>query len=139
MIIYYMKLKPLYIAATARVNRDITLGPAEPVVPFFPSSPTSPYRRKVRKLMTNNHRTKSTNLSTVLSEVQTYTTLQILYYFLWKGEKLKKNEPREKGIDKSCVWSGVKHHSLSYWSIVMTSPVELFTSEFRVKQVLKVL
>ena len=90
MIIYYMKLQPLYIAATARVNRDITLGPAGPVVPLFPSSPTSPYRQKVRKLMTNNHRTKSKNLSTVLSEVQTYTTSQILYYFLWKGEKLKK-------------------------------------------------
>ena len=79
MIIYYMKLQPLYIAATARVNRDITLGPAEPVVPLFPSSPASPYGRKVRKLMTNNHRTKSKNLSTVLSEVQTYTTSQILY------------------------------------------------------------
>ena len=65
-----MKLLTLYIAATARINRDITLGPGGPVVPFFPSSPDSPYQRKVRKLMTYNHRAKSKNLSTVLSEVQ---------------------------------------------------------------------
>ena len=28
-------------------------------------------------------------------------------------------------------WSGVKSHSLSYWSIVMTSPVEFSSCEFR--------
>ena len=42
---------------------------------------------------------------------------------------------REKMIDICRVGSGVKCHSLSYWSIVMTSPVELSTGEFRTKQV----
>ena len=42
---------------------------------------------------------------------------------------------REKMIDIGSVGSGVKYHSLSYWSIVMTSPVEFSTDEFRVKQV----
>ena len=42
---------------------------------------------------------------------------------------------REKMIDICCVGSGVKYHSLSYWSIVMTSPVEFSTGEFRAKQV----
>ena len=31
---------------------------------------------------------------------------------------------REEMIDIYCVVSGVKHHSLSYWSVVMTLPVE---------------
>ena len=38
-------------------------------------------------------------------------------------------------IDICCVGRDVKYHSLSYWSIVMTSLVEFSTSEFRVKQV----
>ena len=38
-------------------------------------------------------------------------------------------------IDIGSVGSGVKYHSLSYWSIVMRSPVEFSTDEFRVKQV----
>ena len=41
----------------------------------------------------------------------------------------------KKMIDICCVGSGVKYHSLSYWSIVMTSPVEFSTGEFGVKQV----
>ena len=41
-----------------------------------------------------------------------------------------------RGIFDVCsVGSGVKYHSLSYWSIVMTSPVEFLTDEFRAKQV----
>ena len=46
---------------------------------------------------------------------------------------------REKMIDICCVRSGVKYRSLSYWSVIMTSPVEFSTGEFRAKQVLKVL
>ena len=47
---------------------------------------------------------------------------------------------REKKKDwQCCVGSGVKYHWLFYWSIVMTSPVEFSTGEFRVKQVWKVL
>ena len=42
-------------------------------------------------------------------------------------------------IDICCVRSDVKYHSLSYWSVVMTSLVEFSTGEFRAKQVLKVL
>ena len=42
-------------------------------------------------------------------------------------------------IDICCVRTGVKYHSFSYWSIVMTSLVEFSTGEFRAKQVLKVL
>ena len=42
-------------------------------------------------------------------------------------------------IDICCDGSGVKYHSLSYWSIVMTVPVEFSTGEFRAKQVWKVL
>ena len=42
---------------------------------------------------------------------------------------------REKLMDICCVGSGVKYRSLSYWSIVMTSPVEFSTSEFCAKQV----
>ena len=48
----------------------------------------------------------------------------------------------EKMIDIYCVGkfgSGVKYRSLSHWSIVMTSPVEFSTFEFRTKQVRKVL
>ena len=37
-------------------------------------------------------------------------------------------------IDICCVGSGGKYHSLSYWSIVMTSWVEFSTGEFHVKQ-----
>ena len=33
-----------------------------------------------------------------------------------------------KMIDICCVRSGIKYHSLSYWSIVITSLVELFLS-----------
>ena len=33
---------------------------------------------------------------------------------------------RRKMIDICCVGSGIKYHSLSYWSIVITSLVELF-------------
>ena len=33
-----------------------------------------------------------------------------------------------------CVGSGVKSHSLSHWSIVMTSPVEFSSGEFRANQ-----
>ena len=40
-------------------------------------------------------------------------------------------------IDTCCDESGMKYHSLSYWSIVMTSPVEFSTGEFRDKQVRK--
>ena len=42
---------------------------------------------------------------------------------------------RGKMIDIRFVGSGVKYHSLSYWSIVMTSPVEFSTGEFSAKQV----
>ena len=42
-------------------------------------------------------------------------------------------------IDICFVESDVKYHSLSYWSIVMTSPVEFLTGEFHTKQVWKVL
>ena len=37
-------------------------------------------------------------------------------------------------IDMCCVGSGVKSHSLSHWSIVMTSPVEFSSGEFRANQ-----
>ena len=46
---------------------------------------------------------------------------------------------REKMIDICCVGSGVKYRSLSYCSIVMTSPVEFSTCEFCARQVWKVL
>ena len=36
------------------------------------------------------------------------------------------NSRGKKMIDICCVGSGVRYHSLSYWSIVMTSPVESF-------------
>ena len=42
---------------------------------------------------------------------------------------------REKLIDICCVGSGVKYRSLSYWSVVMSSPVEFSTCEFCAKQV----
>ena len=42
-------------------------------------------------------------------------------------------------IDMCFVGSDVKYHSLSYWSIVMTSPVEFSTGENHTKQVWKVL
>ena len=35
-------------------------------------------------------------------------------------------------IDKCCSPSDIKYHSLSYWSIAMTSTVEFLTSEFHV-------
>ena len=38
-------------------------------------------------------------------------------------------------IDICCVGSGVKYRPLSYWSIVMMSPVESSTGEFGAKQV----
>ena len=38
-------------------------------------------------------------------------------------------------IDIRCVGSVTKHHSLFYWSIVMTSHVEISTDKFRAKQV----
>ena len=40
-----------------------------------------------------------------------------------------------KKIGIWCVGSGMKFHSLSCWAIVMISPVELSTGEFRDKQV----
>ena len=40
------------------------------------------------------------------------------------------NSRGRKIIDICLVGSGVKYHSLPYWSIVMTSPVEFSTSEF---------
>ena len=42
---------------------------------------------------------------------------------------------REKVIDICYVGLGVNYHSLSYWSTVMTSPVEFSTGEFRAKHV----
>ena len=46
------------------------------------------------------------------------------------------NFTREKKmIHICCVGSGVKYHSLSHWSIVMTSLVEFSSREFRAKQV----
>ena len=39
-------------------------------------------------------------------------------------------------IDICSVGIGVKYRSLSYWSIVMMSPVEFSTGKFRAKQVL---
>ena len=45
----------------------------------------------------------------------------------------------KKKVDISCVGSGLKYHCLSYWTIVMTSPVEFLTAELRVKQIWKVL
>ena len=47
------------------------------------------------------------------------------------------NSRGEKMIDIRCVGSGVKCHSQSYWSIVMTSPVEFSTGEFRAKTGMK--
>ena len=41
------------------------------------------------------------------------------------------NSGGEKMIDICWVGSGVKSNSLSYWSIVMTSPVEFSSCEFR--------
>ena len=38
-------------------------------------------------------------------------------------------------IDICRVGIGVKYRSLSYWSIVMMSPVEFSTGKFRAKQV----
>ena len=35
-------------------------------------------------------------------------------------------------IDKCCTPSDIKYHSLSYWSIAMTSTVEFLTSKFHV-------
>ena len=46
-----------------------------------------------------------------------------------------KSRGKLKMIDISCVGSGVKYHSLSNLSIVMTSPVEFSTGEFRAKQI----
>ena len=37
------------------------------------------------------------------------------------------------------VWSGMKYHSMSYWWIAMTSPVEFLTFEFHTQHVWKVL
>ena len=48
------------------------------------------------------------------------------YYKITREKKL---------INICCVGSGVKYHSLSYWSIVMTSPIEFSTNELRAKQV----
>ena len=45
------------------------------------------------------------------------------------------NSRGKKGIDICRVGSGVKYHSLSYWSIVMMSPVEFSTGEFRAKRI----
>ena len=45
------------------------------------------------------------------------------------------NSRGKKMIDICCVGSGVEYHSLSYWSIAMTSPVEFSTGEFRAKEV----
>ena len=42
-------------------------------------------------------------------------------------------------IDICYVGLGVKYNSLSYWSTVMTSPVEFSTGEFRAKRVWNVL
>ena len=41
----------------------------------------------------------------------------------------------KKMIDICCVGSGVKYHTPSYWSTVMTSPVGFSTGEFSAKQV----
>ena len=41
-------------------------------------------------------------------------------------------------IDICCFESGVKSRSLSHWSIVMTSPVEYSTGEFRANQEKKI-
>ena len=55
--------------------------------------------------------------------------------FRLNGFKLYYNSTGEKIIDRCCVGSSVNYHSLSCWSIVMTSPVEFSTGEFRAKQV----
>ena len=55
--------------------------------------------------------------------------------FRLNGFELYYNFTREKMIDRCCVGSGVNYHSLFCWAIVMTSPVEFSTGEFRVKQV----
>ena len=52
---------------------------------------------------------------------------------------LSGNSRGKNMIDICCVASGVKYHSLSYWSIVMTSILEYLTGEFCAKQVRKVL
>ena len=44
------------------------------------------------------------------------------------------NPGGKKLIDICCVGSGVKSPSLFYWSIVVTSPVEFSTGEFRANQ-----
>ena len=55
--------------------------------------------------------------------------------FAWMNLNQIINSRGKKMIDIHCIGSGVKCHSLSYWSIVMTSPVEFSTGEFRAKQV----
>ena len=59
--------------------------------------------------------------------------------FRVNGSELYFDFTREKIIHRCCVGSRVKYHSLFCWAIVMTSPVEFSTGEFRVKQVWKVL
>ena len=48
---------------------------------------------------------------------------------------IKNRRAKKKMIEICCDRSGMKYHSLSYWSIVMMSPVEILTGEFRTKQV----
>ena len=58
-------------------------------------------------------------------EVDLFRLNQFESYYMFK-----------KMIDICCVGSGFKYHTtLSYWSIVMTSPVEFSTGEIHAKQV----
>ena len=59
--------------------------------------------------------------------------------FAWMDLNHIINSCGKKMIKICCVGSRVKYHSLSYWSFVMTSPVEFSTGEFRAKQVWKVI
>ena len=58
--------------------------------------------------------------------------------FAWMDLNHIINSRGKKMIKISCVGSRVEYHLLSYWSFVMTSPVEVLTGEFRAKQVWKV-
>ena len=42
---------------------------------------------------------------------------------------------KKKKVDICCVGSSVKYHSVSNWSVIMTSQVEFSIGEFRAKQV----
>ena len=62
--------------------------------------------------------------------------LEVDFFHLNGFESYKFTRGKKK-IDIHCVGSGVRYHSLSYCSIVMTSLIEFSTGEFSAKQVWK--